>query len=162
LAGTGAWAPARAGLDWKPLPDAPAPAESAEQRLRQIRLLSRRFTAYSIDGRGGRWELRVISQPVYCYQPKKPETTLDGALFAVCQGTDPEIFLAIEARKADGEYRWHCACAAFSDYELHARLDDAEVWAPPKGSPNSRREPHWWYGFIERTRLPPENRKAKD
>ena len=156
------WVPARAGLDWKPIPNAPAPADSPEQRLRQIRSLSERFKAHSIDFRGGRWELRLIPKPVYRYELKKPDAVLDGALLAICQGTDPEIFLAIEARKAGDGYRWHYACAAFSDYELRAQLDDTEVWAPPKGTPNSRREPHWWYGFIERTRLPEENSQAEE
>ena len=155
------WSPARAGLEWKPIPDAPVPAESAAQRLRQIRSLSRRFKAHSIDHRGGRWELRLIPKPVYRYQPKKPDSTLDGALLAICQGTDPEIFLAVEARRADEGYRWHYACAAFSDYKLYARLDDTEVWVSPKGSSNFRADPHWWYGNVERTKLPEEDKTTK-
>jgi len=57
----------------KPIPDAPLPAESASQRLRQVRLLSRRFHGHSIDGRGRRWEHRLIPRPLYDYEAKAPE-----------------------------------------------------------------------------------------
>ncbi|NLS94196.1 MAG: hypothetical protein GXX96_18705 [Planctomycetaceae bacterium] len=93
------WASKDAGLQWKPVPDAQIPDDTPVKRMRQIRSLARRFKAHSIDREGGRWELRLIATPVCRYQPNRPEETLDGALFAICQGTDPEIFLAIEARR---------------------------------------------------------------
>jgi hypothetical protein len=149
------WTPQRAGLDWKLIPDAPVPAELATRRLRQARLLSDRFKAHSIDHEGGRWELRLLPKPVYRYQPKTRDSTLGGALFAFCQGTDPEIFLAIEARRSVEGFRWHYACAAFSDYELHVRCDDVEVWDVPKMVGAYPQEPHFGK-TVERIRLPEE------
>ena len=159
--GRSLWTPQRAGLQWKPIPGAPVPAESAAQRLRQARLLSGRFKAHSIDHRGGRWELRLIPKPVYRYQPKKSASTLDGVLLAFCQGTDPEIFLAIEARQTAGGFRWHHACAAFSDYELHVRCDEGEVWKVPRMVGEYPKEPHFGK-TVERIKLPVDAKAAED
>jgi hypothetical protein len=148
------WAPAEAGLQWKPIAEAPPPADSPARRLRQIRQLAGRFSAHSIAHSGSRWELRLIPKPVYRYQHRDGNVTLDGALLALCQGTDPEIFLGIEVRAGENGRKWHYACAAFSDYDLHVRLDGSEVWAPGRGQANSRNAAHWWNGNIERTRLP--------
>ena len=122
----------KTGLQYKQLPDAPQPADSATGRRRQLRELSRRFQAHSIR-HGGRWELRLVSKPLYQYELKNDATSLGGALFGLCQGTDLEVILAIEARQADGGFRWHYACAPFSDLTLHVRLDDHEVWKMQPG-----------------------------
>ena len=79
-------------------------------------------------------------------------------MFAFCQGTDPEIILAIEARCTADGFRWHYGCAAFSDYRLHVRLDGAEVWTPPRGPADGRKNPHWGTGFSELTL--PKSRKT--
>ncbi|MEE8452178.1 MAG: hypothetical protein V3R99_09695 [Thermoguttaceae bacterium] len=149
------WAPAKAGIEWKPIPDAPVAAESTTKRLLQMRQLSRRFHAYSI-GEGGRWELRLIPKPIYVYDMKDAGAVLGGCLFAICQGTDPEIILGMEARRDGENYRWHYACASFTDYELHVRLDDTEIPALPRGRYNDRTDPHWWIGDLETTKLPEE------
>ncbi|MEE8452179.1 MAG: hypothetical protein V3R99_09700 [Thermoguttaceae bacterium] len=150
------WAPAKAGIEWKPIPDAPATAESPTRRLLQMRQLSRRFHAHSV-GKGERWELRLIAKPIYVYNVKDADAVLGGGLFAICQGTDPEILLGIEARRVDGNYRWHYACAPFSDYELHVRLDDTEVSALPRVRYNDRTDPHWWItDLLQKAKLPEE------
>jgi len=152
------WAPTRAGIEWKLVPNAPSPASSRTQRFQQIRAVARRFRGHSIDHRGGEWQLRLIPKPVYRYQTETKGHVLDGALYAMCQGTDPEIFLLVETRQTKEGPRWHYACAAFSDYRLHVELDGAEVWSPPKGTQNTRSAPHWWYGYIEKVKLPPETK----
>jgi hypothetical protein len=150
------WAATKPGLEWSPIPGSPAPADSPARRARQMTALSGQFQAHEINFQGDRWELRLVAKPVYRYELKKTDAALDGAMFVFCQGTDPEVFLLIEARPTAEGPRWFCACAAFSDYELHVRHRDAEVWAPARGTPNDRQAPHWWYGYIERTRLPDE------
>ncbi len=146
------WAPAKPGIEWKPIPDAPEPSETGTARLRQMRTLARRFRAHSVDSQRGRWELRLIAKPVHAYELNDPDSTLGGAWFTFCQGTDPEIFLGLEARKSRDGYRWHYGCAAFSDYGLYVRLDEVEVWSIPTATP-SRTGPHWWHGQVERTKL---------
>jgi hypothetical protein len=51
-----------------------------------------------------------------------------GALFAFCQGTDPQLLLLIEARQSGAGYRWEYAVAGFSNMDLYFRLDGREVW----------------------------------
>jgi hypothetical protein len=155
------WSPKKPGLEWKPIPGAPKPADSPAQRLRQMGELARQFHGHEVDFRGGRWELRLVPKPVYRYELKKTEAVEDGALFVFCQGTDPEIFLGIEARRTQAGYQWHYACAAFSDYELHMRHQETELWNPPRETYDNRTAPHWWNGVIERTRLPEPNEQAR-
>jgi hypothetical protein len=101
------WSPNKPGLEWKPIPGAPKPADSEAQRLWQMREFARQFQGHEADPRGGRWELRLVPKPVYRYELKKTEAVQDGALFVFCQGTDPEIFLGIEARRTQAGYQWH-------------------------------------------------------
>jgi hypothetical protein len=127
-----AWAPEVAGLSFSPIAGAPAPAESAVKRLAQMRSLAREFSASSHDARGGRWELRLLPQPLYRYESDGPEVT-DGALFAyvTSAGTDPEVLLLIEARPPAGGGRpvWQAGFARFSDLDLSVRRKGAEVFA---------------------------------
>jgi hypothetical protein len=156
------WTPTRAGVEWQPVPDAPLRASSRSQQRQQIHGVARRLRGHSIDHNGGQWQLRLIPKPVYRYQTEVHGQTLDGALYVMCQGTDPEVFLIIEARSTDDGLLWHYACAAFSDYQLHVQLGGTDVWATEKGSQSSRTGPHWWNGFVERTRLPSQTETSND
>ena len=72
------------------------------RRLVQTRSLAREFSGHTIDVNKERWELRLLSQPLFRYE--KPEgDVIDGALFAfvTSAGTDPEVVLALEARKIE-------------------------------------------------------------
>lgn len=146
------WAPNQAGVQFKPIPDAPPPAGSAAQRLLQMRQLARQFTAGSIDHNDGKWELRLLAQPLHRYKIDTPGDVLDGALFALVQGTDPEALLLIEARRDGNGTAWHYALARFSDYELHASHNNVPVWNVPRGNP-SRTDPHYY--FTAEKRQPP-------
>ncbi len=148
---------------WTPIPGAPQPAASSAGRLRQVRLLSRRFRGHSIDRGGGRWELRLIPRPLYTYEMEKHDAVLGGALFALCQGTDVEIVLAIEARRTADGYRWHYGCGDFSDYRLFMRLDVSpgegdEVWS----SPGTHLPGVKWAQHVNRIKLPPNGRERSD
>lgn len=141
--GTEVWTPKQAGLGWTMIAKAPAPADTRLARQRQARELTQRFAANSIDHRQGRWELRVVPKAVHQYEIEPPRETHCGALFAVCQGTDPELWLALETRKTPDGYRWHYALASFTDYSLRVRLDDVEVWSCPQYRHGVTDEPHW-------------------
>ena len=143
------WAPAEAGLTWKELPDSSAVAADAEGRLRQMRAFSRRFAGHSTDPKDGRWELRLVTQPIYQYTVEKPKDILGGAIFVLCQGTDPEVVISLQARKTADATRWHYACAAFSDYGLNVALDGKEVWSQAKNSGSARNKAHWWSHQME-------------
>lgn len=123
------WAP-QAGLDRKELPGAPAPAATAGARLAQMRRLAGEFTGHETDDDGHRYDLRLLPAPLYRY-PAAEDGVADGALFALVstEGTDPEVWLVLEARKGGGRTRWEYACGRFSNRNLYVRHKDQEVWS---------------------------------
>jgi hypothetical protein len=64
--------------------------------------------AYAISLDGVDQELRLLSQPLYRYESTLPEV-VDGALFTFVTGTDPELMLVIEARRAFPGGAWERA-----------------------------------------------------
>jgi hypothetical protein len=119
------WLPA-AGVPLYPLPDAPAPAATAKQRAIQMRELAREFTAHTVDDIGVRWQLRLLSRPLFRYE--KPE--FDGALFAFVSdaGTDPEIVLVLEAVKTGEKLTWRYRSVRFSISSLYVERKGKNVW----------------------------------
>lgn len=142
LDGKTAWEPRQPGVQVRPLPMAPPPAETAVKRLVQMRDLAKRFSASDeFEGRPKSDELRLLTKPLVRFG-KEGTDTLDGALFTLAHGTDPELLILFEAIKTDGEYRWHYSLAPMTGYALKATLDDQPVWevAWRKG-PYSTRDP---------------------
>jgi hypothetical protein len=140
--GTTHWDVSKPGATFQVIGKAPAPHETRAGRLRQIRSLAREFSGSSVSPYAdkGRWELRMLPQPLYRYDAT-PEggplgEALDGALFAFVSdaGTDPELLLVIEARRKGeddrdaGDWRWTFGAARFSDNSLFLKRDDAVVW----------------------------------
>jgi hypothetical protein len=120
---------AKSGLALEALADAPAPADTAAKRLLQMRAIGREFGGYIVDWRKERYELRLLPQPVYRYD-KPPKGVIDGALLALVSnaGTDPEVFLLLEAHK-DG---WRYALLRFASSDLYVTRNDKEIWTAVK------------------------------
>ena len=116
------------GLEWKPIPNAQAPADTPPGRDRQARRLAERFSADQIDRKNEHYHLRLLTTPLHRHDTIDSPVSRGGALFAFCQQTDPELLLLIEARKSGAGYRWEYAVAGFSDMDLYLRLDGREVW----------------------------------
>lgn len=147
------WSPVK-GVDRTPVPDAPKPGANAVQRLRQIKGIAAGFSGNSVDPDGGRWELRLLSNPLYRYMLKDHNEVIDGALFALTQGTDPEVLLLIEAVNVGGGYQWQYCCGRFSDYRLAVRYAGKEVWnVGPSGQPTPN-EPYT--GHVAEIRSKPD------
>jgi len=125
------WQPPEAGVELRDVPGAPEPAESAARRLQQMRGLANDFSATVTDERrkdsGERQELRLLTQPVYRYRSTRPEV-IDGALFAIVLGTDPEVFLLLEARQIEDAAHWRFALARMNKDELQVRYKGKEIW----------------------------------
>jgi hypothetical protein len=124
------WSPKEAGLDFKPLPGAQVPPEGSARRLRRMKGLARRFDAFGIYGEDGhRAELRILPTPIHRYLDEAVGVR-DGALFFFASATNPEALLAIEL-SGDGadEPVWRYAINRVSAAELHARLDENEIWS---------------------------------
>src|SRR5207253_5245438 len=85
------WAPARPGVEWKPTANAPPPAATAVGRLAQMRAVAREYSA-TVAAEKDQQELRLLPQPVFRYG--RPDgAVVDGAMFAYCTGTNPEVLL---------------------------------------------------------------------
>lgn len=128
------WKPTRPGIELTPIEGTPPPARSATQRLGQMRAMAREFSASTRDAKGDRWELRLLSQPLYRYESTDPDI-LDGALFTfvTTAGTDPEALLVIEARQPPGGGTpvWYRGLARFTDLELSVRYREKEAFSAP-------------------------------
>jgi hypothetical protein len=123
------WEPT-AGIALQPLADSPRPEATPARRLLQMRAIGREFGGHTVDWRKQRWELRLQPQPVYRYD-KPPAGVLDGGLFALVSnaGTDPEVFLLLEA----GEKDWRYALLRFADSDLYVTRNEKEIWSAVRG-----------------------------
>jgi hypothetical protein len=125
-----AWQPTRPGLELLRADGIDTVADSAGQRLRQMKTIAERFTAaVDPDGKFDNPEqLRLLTTPVYRYTAPDQGIS-DGALFAFVQGTNPEILIVIEAFGAEPETRfWRYGFARMSCFFLRVQRDDRIVW----------------------------------
>src|SRR5262245_46491022 len=128
--GAPVWATDEAGLKFVDVPGAAAPAAAEAQRLLQLRKLAREFSGIAkYRNAPSDTELRLLPQPIHSYAAPK-QGVLSGGLFAFVRGTDPELFLLIEARGQDAATaRWQFAAARMTNMaELRLRHQDKPVW----------------------------------
>jgi hypothetical protein len=133
------WAPNVPGVEFKPVPEAPAPVETPAARLRQMRSIAERVKATMTGWKGDdsdREELRLLPRPLFRYDAKEAvkgiPRLLDGALFAFVMGTDPEVVMLVEAVGAENEAAWQYAFARATSGGLEAKFDNATVWTAEK------------------------------
>jgi hypothetical protein len=124
------WAPKVPGVEFKPLPGAPRPAESASQRGRQMRALAAGFRASDNFKAKGWSELRLLPTPVTRYGGPGTKV-VDGALFALVLATDPEVFLFLEARSGPQGLQWEYALAPMTAFALKGYYQGKAVWEMP-------------------------------
>jgi hypothetical protein len=139
------WSPDEPGLDWKAIPKVPESGSTPEVRHRQARTIARRFTAQIVNRAGDRYELRMLPTPIFQFDTQGSMESRGGAVFAFCQGNDPEVLLVLEERLAKGDgdevhARWEYAAAAMSNLDQYVQLDGEAVWqaAPPSFSSTGR------------------------
>jgi hypothetical protein len=132
--GNFSWAAEQPGLKLQTLPDAPRPAEKETRRLVQMKALRDRFTAYENATGSGRIELRPLATPLLRYADEKADV-VDGAIFSFANGTNPEVFLVIEAHGTSAEGRWQYALIQMTGEPVTAQLDGMEVWQQEGADP---------------------------
>jgi hypothetical protein len=121
------WAP-KTGIEFRKFEG--IPAATAANRLVQMRAISRELHAFMQAD--GKWELRLLTQPLLRYQPSKGDV-IDGALFAWVwsKGTDPELMVAIECHRTRQGLEWRYAPLRFTTREVWVTHGDKEVWRVP-------------------------------
>jgi hypothetical protein len=134
------WTPKTAGVEFRPIPDAPKPAATLTQRARQMRNLAQDFKAQDDFGQKGWIDLRMLATPIARYG-KADSRLLDGALFAFVVGTDPEVFLFIEARPGDDGPQWKYALAPMTCWPVRASWKSEHVWGLPMRSTDDSTKP---------------------
>ena len=143
------WTSGSPGVEFKPLPDAPAPLGTPAQRFRQLRELSREFTARQTSRNGVDQDLRLLTQPLYRYERTEGDL-IDGGLFVFTLGTDPQAFVLLEARSVNGGAQWQYAFARMNNVPLRATYRGREIWsvpALPRGEISGHRGPYTNFGF---------------
>ncbi len=125
------WAPAKAGIDWKGVPAAPAPGKTAVARSAQIKDIANRFSSTGHYRNGNIIELRLMGKPLHRYaDPDKG--IVDGAIMAFVEGTNPETLLLIECRSEnENKPTWSYGFTRMSGGRLVARLEETVVWECP-------------------------------
>jgi hypothetical protein len=124
------WKTSEAGVKFVDVPKAPAPAAEEAQRVLQMKQLAKDFSGDKKEREDvNRTELRLLTQPLCRYSAPK-QGTWTGGLFALVHGTDPEIWILIEARGKDvSSARWQYAAARMNGVEMKLRYRDEKVWS---------------------------------
>jgi hypothetical protein len=124
------WRP-KPGVEFRPVPDAPAPAAAPQARLRQIQAMAKEFSATDDFLHKGWSQLRLLPKPWLRYG-KAGSGVEDGAILSFALGTDPEVVLMIESRPAPaGGLRWEYGLAPMTSFEVKAFWKGNQVWTLP-------------------------------
>jgi hypothetical protein len=92
-------------------------------------------------------ELRLMPQPLYRY-PRDAAGAADGGLFALVQGTDPEVLVLVEAVGDRQDARWRFAVARFTHLAANASLGNRLIWECEKAEPDVGDQPYFLYRRI--------------
>jgi hypothetical protein len=143
------WNPARSGVEFKPVPGAPVPADTAEQRLRQMRELQGGFKAEMNFDLKTWHNLRPLTKPLLRYG-KSGTDVLDGGVFAFVLTTDPEVYLLLEARRGKSAKEWQYAFAPEASSPIRCTWKGKDAWSFDfTGADNHSRATYYDWGFSQ-------------
>lgn len=143
------WTARLPGVAFQDIPNVPRPAESSAARVRQMKDISRRFTASSEFGKGTHEELRLLTQPVYSYADAD-RGIIEGAVFtAAANGTNPTALFLIELQQERDQQLWKFAAAAMTDAAVAVKWDGKEVWNKPALHAPGKDFDTWTYFFEQ-------------
>src|SRR5262245_27245806 len=148
------WKPEKPGLERKPAADAQVPAGTAAGRLNQMRALAREYTSTVATSDKDQQELRLLPQPVFRYG-RAEGVVVDGALFAFCKGTNPEVLLLVEAVKEGNKLEWTYAFARMTSRAFEVRRDNKVVWTVARVSGGAAASPtDPYFNVVQRYKGP--------
>lgn len=147
------WQPSRPGAVLRAFPKAPPPADDPAQRLRQMKELARQLRARESsrvrEGLAARpvqfYELRILPQPVHRYADA-PSGLIDGGLFLLAYGLNPEAILLMEAHR-DGPSgpEWRCGFARVAVMDLQVDFEGKELWSDRGLHPSGPDDSYWLF-----------------
>ena len=140
------WTPKKSHFVLQDVPNASDVSAQPAIRLRQMKEISRRFEAHQFwDPDNSRFEMRLLVQPVHRYHDEAAKL-IDGAVFVLAHGTNPEVLLQIEAHSGEPP-RWRYSLVRLGSAEMHVLLDGKEVWNEPRtpGVVGQPVDPYWLF-----------------
>ncbi len=143
------WQATKPGIELRAIPNGPKPAGTAPLQLRQIRKLSRRFSATLLDPRDeSRQAMRLLPQPIVQYHDEKTGLTR-GAIFGLASnGTNPDAVVLIELHTDANEgHLWKYAVAGMTASGVELRLDEEKVWTK-KFTPDPNQFGNWMFFSV--------------
>jgi hypothetical protein len=143
------WRTSKGGLTFAPVPGAEQPAGTENRRSLQMRDLAKGFAATKTDRNGDQTVLRLLPRPAYRYASPKQDV-LDGGLFVLVQGTDPEVFVLLEARGKGDKAQWMFAATRMNSVGFELRFQDKPIWSAeimPWRDVGSHAEPYTSFMF---------------
>jgi len=118
------WRPTPTKRTWITLPD--KVPDTTEGRQRTLREIARQFQASESYDRQT-FQLRLLTRPIYTYSDSETGV-LDGALFALANGTNPEVLIQIEARRSETQPQWLVTFGRLTAAEATIVHQKKEVW----------------------------------
>jgi hypothetical protein len=150
-AGAPWWGENDSAVELKDIPGAPAPAAEAALRQRRVKLLAEKFAGHEFwDPGNTRYELRLLKRPLRTYRDEA-NGVLEGGLFTLANGTNPEIMFFVEARvdsKNNAKSVWQYTVGRLAHAELHLEYNGKEVFEAPRGWGVSGANQPYWLGQL--------------
>lgn len=148
------WSPKSTSIKFEKIPMVVKPSAREVSRLAQMKELARRFEACEYwDPDNSRFELRLLVQPIHRYRDPDKKI-IDGAVFLLAHGTNPEIVMLMEAQGDTVETsEWHFAMTRLGSAELHASFDGKEVWLQQRapGVVGNPTDAYWLFSTTRST-----------
>lgn len=142
------WTARQPGVTFRDIPNAFPPGDSPAALLRQMKELSRQFTASFDLHRQQKEELRLLAQPLYRYTDLDSKV-VDGTVFAAAaNGTNPAAIFLIELQQEDDRQVWRFAVAAMTDGAVVVKYDGKEVWSKTALYAPGTSFDTWTYFFL--------------
>ncbi|HEY2251411.1 MAG TPA: hypothetical protein VGH74_10140, partial [Planctomycetaceae bacterium] len=117
------WTARQPGVLFRDVPAAAPPGETPPARLRQMKDLSRKFTATIDFDQDRKEELRLLVQPLIRYADSDAGV-IDGTVFtAAVNGTNPTAMFLIELQQDGDKQVWRFAAAAMTDGAVLVEYD---------------------------------------
>ena len=129
------WTADKPGLELQSLAGADPVADKPARRLLQMKELQRRFSAYEWTPTEGRIQLRPLATPLHRYESAQ-DKLVDGAIFSFANGTNPEVFLVLEAQhEKSNPATWKFGLAQMTGAVVTVELDGKTIWNRGEADP---------------------------